>query len=276
MCKVSLEDRLGKAENVSDFKKRDAKILFYDIETTPLKAWVWRLGEQVVRHDHLDDDYNSYGIICIGYKWNDGKPARILQWGYNEQDTEKVVREFDELANKADVVIGKNSDRFDVKHINAQRLISGLPGLPTYLMNTDDLEKQIRKNFAFPSYSLDYLAKALLKNSGKDRMEFDDWINIVERKSRESYRKMLKYCKKDVEDTEKLWDFAKAHFKPRFNMATFNRGVSCSNCGSNNIKKNGTRNRGKTIFQMYYCNDHGGYAGDAPINLNKGTVGKIG
>lgn len=29
------------------------KILFYDIETTPLLSWHWSLGDQVIRHKQL-------------------------------------------------------------------------------------------------------------------------------------------------------------------------------------------------------------------------------
>ena len=274
-CQMALEDKF-KAQDIKASGNRKPKILFYDIETTPIKAWIWRVGEQVIRHHQLDDTYNSTGIICIGYKWNDNKPARVVQWDYNKQNTEKVIEEFDKIANKADIVIGKNSDRFDVKHINTQRMIAGLPGLPNWLNNTEDLESQFRRNFWFPSYSLDYLSKALLKNKGKDRMEFDDWINIVEKRSRESYRKMIKYCKKDVDDTKKLWDFALAHMKPKFNMATFKQELCCKICGSRSIRKNGTRPSGKTMYQTFFCNSHGGYAGRAPINLKNGTFGKIG
>ena len=279
LCQMALEDKI---KSQTTFKPRKAKILFYDIETTPLKAWIWRVGEQVIRHTQLDDRCNSSGIICVAYKWNDKKPSRVIHWGYNEKDSEKVVKEFDKIASKADIVIGKNSDRFDVKHLNTQRMIAGLPGLPNWLNNTDDLERQFRKTFWMPSYSLDYLSKALLKDKGKDKMNFSDWIDIVDHRSRASYRKMLKYCKNDVENTANLWKFAVTHFKPRFNMATFNRqqhsffDFCCRTCGSTKIKKNGTRPRGKTVYQMFYCNEHGGYAGDAPINLKTGKYGKIG
>lgn len=272
LCQALLKKNV--AENVTDFKQKKQKILFYDIETTPLKAWLWRLGEQVVRPHQLDEEFNNYGIICIAYKWED-KPTKVLGWGYKEQDTAKLIEQFDKIAETADVVIGKNSDRFDVKHLNTQRLIAGLPGLPGWLTNTDDVEKQFRRNFALPSYGLDYLSKCLLGRSGKDKMEFDDWIDIVEKKSLSSYKKMLTYCKHDVDDTAALWKLASKHFTPKFNMATFNRDTCCRFCGSTNIIKYGTRVRGKTTYQRFYCNDHGGSAGEAPINLNRGTFGKI-
>ena len=265
-CQMRLEDKI-------DSKPNKPKILFYDIETSPLRAWVWRTGDdQRISHEQLDPKHSNYKIICIGYKW-EGQPVHILHWDYNKQNSARIIKEFDEIANKADIVIGKNSDRFDVKHLNMQRLLARLPGLPNWMVNTDDIEKQYRKYFAFPSNSLDYLAKELF-GKGKDDMKMQNWIDIVEKNNKASFYKMLKYCKGDVENSEKLWKFASAHFKPKFNAAT-DHGLLCANCGSNHIKKNGTRPTGKTLYQFFYCLDHCGYAGKAPINKN-GEYGKIG
>ena len=49
--------------------KNKLKVLVFDIETSPIQAWIWRLGDQVVRHDQLVKDYASVNIMCIGYKW---------------------------------------------------------------------------------------------------------------------------------------------------------------------------------------------------------------
>ena len=195
-------------------------VLFYDIETTPLVAYILRLGEQVVGHYLLVKGGEQYHIVCISYAWNDKKPARTIHWGYNEQDSGRVIKEFDEIIKKADVAIGKNSDRFDIKHINAQRFLHNLPPLPQWADATDDVEKQLRKYFIFPSYSLDYISKEL-GLGGKVKMEFQDWVDIVEKRSRASFRKMCSYNRKDVEDTRAIWERIQPHVKPKFNMATF-------------------------------------------------------
>src|ERR1700677_2937242 len=91
------------------------KLLIYDIETKLLKVWIWRLGEQFVRHDQLDHAYNVDGIISIAYKWYGEKETFVLS-GHG------CVKDFDAIIRKADVVLGKNSDRFDVRHINTQRM----------------------------------------------------------------------------------------------------------------------------------------------------------
>lgn len=243
------------------------KILFYDIETTPLKAWIWGLGEQVILHNQLIDRKKTYDIICISYCWNDDKPAKIIDWGRNK-DTSKVIKEFDKLAKQADVIIGKNSDRFDSKMINTQRMLNNLDGMPDWLMNCDDLEKQMRKHFYLPSYRLDYFSN-LLGLGGKHKMELDDWIKIVEYNDKNALNKMMKYCKKDVEDTRALWNRVSKYITPKFNMATLNGELSCINCGSKDIYKNGTRPKGKILYQNYFCRTHGGYAGKMSIEGGK-------
>jgi len=246
------------------------KILFYDIETTPLKAWVWRCGKQVVRHDQLTADRNMYDIICITYCWNDNKKAQSLDWGYTEQDSSQMIAQFDELIKSADVTIGKNSDRFDVKHINTRRLLSGISGMPDWTRYTDDLEKQMRKYFYLPSYSLDYFS-SLLGFGGKIKMEFKDWIDIVE-KSKDgeiAFKKMIKYGKKDVEDTRAIWKFCLSHFEPKVKQFG-----NCPHCGVTEFFKNGTRTSGKTKYQRFDCKKCGGYVGRAPFKSN-GQLGPL-
>lgn len=255
------------------------KILFYDIETSPLQAWVWSLGKQVVRHGQLVDGYSRYGIICITYCFNDGKPAKAIVWDFEKQDSDRVVKEFDELIRKEepDVIIGKNSDRFDNKHLNTIRMYYDLPPFPEFMDYTDDLEKQMRKYFYLPSNTLDYFS-AQLGLGGKIKMEMQNWIDIVTRDPKKgpiALNKMVRYGKKDIVDTRQLWEYCVKHFKPKFNAATKQALRACVTCGSQCITRNGTRVAGKTLYQNYYCSTHGGYAGRSPISL-KGVRGKIG
>lgn len=243
---------------------RKPKILYFDIETSLLKVWVWGTGKQYVSHKQLAKGEDMWGIICITYCWNDGKPAQSIDWGYKQQNTLRVVEKFDKIIAKADHVIGKNSDRFDVKMINACRMLSGLPGYPEWSKYTDDLEKQMRKYFRLPSQSLDYISHKL-GLGGKIKMEFQDWIDIVEKNENglKSFNKMIKYGKKDVEDTRYLFEQLSEHFEPKFNMNDFvNDGIErCryENCGSTNLRTNGTQRYGR--YRQFICVDCGRYAG---------------
>jgi len=247
--------------------KNKPKILFYDIETMPLKAYIWRLGKQVVRHQQLGKNHFMYNIICITYCWNDNKPAKALVFDYKKQDCKKIVQEFDELVKQADCVIGKNSDRFDNKHISLQRLVHDLPGMPDWLDKCDDLEKHMRRHFYLPSQSLDYISD-ILGFGGKIKMEMQDWINITEKNEfgPKSLKKMVTYGKKDIVDTRAVWNYCVKHFKPRLNFATFAGDHVCVRCGSSNIYKNGTRYAGKSRKQRWQCNDCHSFAGYTIIN----------
>ena len=249
---------------------RKPKILWYDVETTPLLAYVWRLGEQVVGHHQLAKQWSQYHIICVSYAWDDGKPAKTIHWGYTQQDSARVIREFDKIVKQADVAIGKNSDRFDVRHINAQRFIHNLPPLPEWANFTDDVEKQLRKHFIFPSMSLDYISKEL-GLGGKVKMQFSDWIDIVEIQNEKSFQKMLAYNRKDVEDTRAIWLKIQPHVTPKLNQATFYGDFRCTNCGSQDLVKDGVRYKGKTVYQTFRCKTHNGYAGRVVINPTEQT-----
>lgn len=242
------------------------RVLFFDIETSPLKAWVWRLGEQVVRHDQLVEGHEKYNIICLTWCWNDGEGANVIDWGYEEQDAKRIITKFDELVMEADIVIGKNSDKFDNRHMNWMRMQHKLPPMPDWVNLTDDLEKQMRKHFggAIPSHSLDYLSK-FFGLGGKDHMEFQDWLDIVEKhptRGLPALQKMCDYGMKDVLDTRKVWELVEAYITPKYKKVSVGSGLGCNVCGHTGLVKNGTKYNYKdgTVYQRWYCKHHGGEA----------------
>lgn len=243
------------------------KILFFDIETAPLQAWVWQCGKQYVGHKQLVKNHNSWGIICITYCWDDGEPAKHISWGYEAQDTRHVIEEFDHIASGADVVIGKNSDHFDIPMINAQRMLQGLSGNPTWALATDDLQKQMKKYFRMPSQSLDYYSEQL-GLGGKIKMEMQDWIDIVEKNDPAKLAKMLHYGEKDVEDTRTLWHYLSEHFDSKFNTARWAGKHICkhADCGSEDIQFKYQKYVGLSEYNIYMCATCGRYAGKSTVS----------
>jgi hypothetical protein len=245
-------------------KHKKPRVLFFDIETSLIGAWVFRCGKQVIRPNQLQTDNFISNIICITYCWDDGKPVKALTWeavkgGYS---CKKMIATFDKIIQQADITIGKNSDRFDVKHINTQRLLTQDYGMPEWAAHTDDLEKQMRRYLYLPSYGLDYFAR-LLGLGGKMKMEFQDWVDLAEnnKNAKKSFKKMVRYGKKDTLDTRAIWNYCVKHFRPKHNAATYQGEHVCTNCGSKDIRKNGTRVCGKTRKQQWYCRSHNGFAG---------------
>lgn len=280
-------------------------ILFYDLESLPLQAYVWNCGENHIRHQQLLPNKNMWELICITYCWNDD-PVQIIKWT-PEGGTEQMMKEFDLLLEKADHTIGKNSDRFDVKILNAHRMLQGLPGNPSWSKYADDLEKQMRRYFRLPSQSLDYISSQL-GVGGKVKMELQDWIDIdryfdvqkllqdkrldeisinavcnnqyrtsidhILKVGKKAMDKMCFYGKKDTCDTRTLWNKLKKHFEPKLNLATLYNSatdIACRHCNGNNLIKWGTKASGKTLWQTYQCKDCMCYAGRTPIKMTSKT-----
>lgn len=283
------------------------KILFYDIETLPLKARVWDTGKHFISHKNLLPGYEMWDLICIQYCWNDDKPVKVLRWD-KHGGTKRMLQTFDKLVRKADHCIGKNSDRFDLKILNSLRMLHKLPGIPEWNKYCDDLEKQMRRYFRLPSQSLDYISKAC-GIGGKNVMCMQDWVDIqdhrdierlrasslkgkelnvvahhlfkktpteLRRAGKEAMEKMCTYGAKDTEDTRTLWFHLEEHFEPRFNQALFQgHDIGCKACGSENMKKNGTRISGKTKYQYFLCRECHYTGTRAPISKN-GKIGRSG
>lgn len=245
------------------------RILFYDIETKPLLAYVWKTGKQFVDQSQLKAGDDVIDIISIGYCWNDGKPAKVLDWGFKEKNSEPMIKFFDRQLMLADIAVAYNGDRFDLKHINTQRMLRGL--IPIGKVATDDPLKQVRNHFALPSNKLDYLSK-ILGMGGKHKMSLQDWVDIVEQRDEGALKRMVEYNKKDVEDLRDIYNRVMPYCAPKLNLSALQGAPACSHCGSHNIVKNGTRLMGLTRYQAYFCNDHGGFAGRIAMKRD-GTEG---
>lgn len=237
-------------------KSTEPKVLFFDIETSPILAWVWRTGSKIrITHNQIKQGMIS-DIICVCWKWSFEKGVRSLDWGFNEQNSTKMLEVFTKELEKADLAIAHNGNHFDVRHLNTQRLLHNQR--PIVWPTIEDSLTQFRKLFYMPSYKLDFLGKTLV-DSGKDTMAFQDWIDVVERNNPAVLQKMIKYCKKDVLMLEKVFNKARAFFKPKINMGLVVGGgrFACPRCGSSNVQRNGLRRTLARTYQRIRCNSCG-------------------
>jgi DNA polymerase elongation subunit (family B) len=237
-------------------------VLFYDIETSPVKAYIWKCGDQVVRHNQLVEGASQTKIISLAYAFNNDK-VQTLHWDYEKQDDKIIVKEFTRLTKLADIIIGKNNNAFDNKHIHTRLMFHKLSSSHDLMLKSEDLERQMRRYFNLQSFSLDYISNEL-GLGGKVKMELSDWIDIVEKKNIKSFHKMIKYGEKDVDDTRKIWNYCFKYFIPTHNLSALLGKFCCRVCGSHKIVKDGSVCRGSVVYQKYFCNEHDGYAGMHP------------
>lgn len=253
----------------------DKRLCFYDIETSYIPAYVWRTGKQVVTDSQLVLKPKYGNIISIAYKFENEKKVHVLDWGVNKQDSTKMLKEFDKIVSDPSVIpVGHNGQAFDTKKINTMRMLNNLTPLPDWSDFSEDTLKLSRKHFSFASHKLNHIADVLGLGK-KDSMCFQDWIDIVEHKCPVAMKKMIKYNIKDVLLLEAVFNRFKPYVKLRNNYgANLNGEHRCTNCGSANIIKNGTRLANHVLQQRFYCNDHGGFAGYGRVKQD-GQIGLL-
>lgn len=144
----------------------------------------------------------------------------------SKQDDKKMLREFVEIANTADELVGHNGDKFDLAWIRTRCLFHRIPMFPDYI--SVDTLKVARSKFRFNSNRLNYIGK-FLGLGEKLHTGFDLWKNIVNNKCQTSMNKMVRYCKQDVNLLESIFLVMKNHIKAKVHVT--GEGVDCPECG---------------------------------------------
>ncbi len=178
-------------------KDQKLKVLFYDIETSPMLVWTFMIGQKVsLQHGQIEQEGK---VISIQYMFEGDKHAKALTW--DNGDDSIMLEEFVHILNSANLVIGQNSRSFDQKVLNWRLNVLNLtPVTDVVMLDTLTLA---RNSFKAPSNKLDYRSSRY-GFGGKDKMEFADWIGVV-KGNKKSLQKMVKYGIKDTEDTQKLF-----------------------------------------------------------------------
>src|SRR3990167_5530930 len=135
------------------------KVLFFDIETSPILCWAYQLYDTNVIKVERD-----WHMMSWSAEWLDGKTTtKTLPdyplYKYEKFDDKDLVEELWHLFNEADIIIGHNGDKFDIKKTRARMIFHGFP--PPSPNETVDTLKVARRNFAFTSNKLEDLAIAL-------------------------------------------------------------------------------------------------------------------
>jgi DNA polymerase elongation subunit (family B) len=208
--------------------------LYFDIEVSPNIGFFWNTGRKI------NIDYNAIiqerAIICICWKWEHEKKIHSLQW--DKGNDKELLLKFIETVNEADEIIGHNGDNYDIKWLRTRCLIHRIPAFPKY--QSLDTLKLSRKYFRFNSNTLDYISK-ITGGGGKSKTEFDWWKKIVLFNNRDAMRNMVKYCKKDVLELERVHQVFKPYTEHKTHVAVLQgkSKIDCPECTSTNTQFKG-------------------------------------
>lgn len=251
--KISQED-VVKAKNLASIGKYIPKILIFDIETAPIRAYIWKLWKTDV---HLDQIINDWFCIAWSAKWlyseytmgNVLTPEEI-----KNEDDKRLMTTLWELINEADIVVSHNGNKFDIPRINARFIINGLtPTKPYFSIDTCQVAK---KQFGFSSNKLDALATHFNIPHKLDT-DFNLWKRCLEG-DEEALDYMLKYNMKDVEILEEVYLKLRPWIKNHPNIGNLaSKEAACANCGSTNLTLIQDKYYYTSVgtYNIYRCND---------------------
>lgn len=228
------------------------RILFIDIETSPNLVYSWGIGRKVfLSHENIVKERQ---IICICWKWNDQKIVNEVNWGFDKDD-HSILLKIQSIINSADIIVGHNSDRYDVRFINSRLLYWDMQ--PVYYESTEDTLKQSKKVFYLNSYKLDYISE-FCGFGKKIPTTFDLWKKVMKGDIK-ALKEMITYCKNDVILTEKIYNRMSNSVvqKVHKGLAMGHGKLSCSACGLDSLKPKGFRYNPKSVKHKYVCGQCG-------------------
>jgi hypothetical protein len=235
--------------------KRLPKVLVFDIETSPLRAFVFQ--KSVWKANITDDQIISEWFgLCWSAKWLFDDTIisdRLTGKEAIAEDDKRITKSLWKLLDECDIAIAHNGDSFDIPNMNTRFIINGL--LPPSPYQTIDTKTVAKKQFGFTHNSLDALSK-LFGLGEKKKTDFDLWVSCVDGDDK-SLAYMEEYNKEDVRLLEdvylKLRPWIKGH--PNLGLYVESDGVVCPNCGSEDVQWTGKfyfTQTGK--YETFQCN----------------------
>lgn len=230
------------------------KILVFDIETAPMKAYVWKVWKENIS---IDQTISDWFVICWSAKWlysADVLSGCLTPEEALREDDSRIVKDLWQLFDEADMVVAHNGRKFDVPKMNSRFIIHSLnPPKPYYIIDTLQVAQ---KQFGFASNKSDALAVYF----GYDRKldtNFTLWSKCLEG-DKESLDYMLEYNKQDVVLLEEVYLRLRPWIKNHPNVGNYlNVDYNvCSACGSEDMSLMEDKYYYTSVnkYHLYRCN----------------------
>lgn len=232
------------------------KILLLDIETAPIIGQFWGLFDQNIGLNQIVKDWH---ILSFAAKWLDKKKIY-----YKDQRNKKKIEDDKDLClqmweflNEADIIVGQNLDKFDIKKINARFFFHKIK--PPSHYRTIDTLKLAKKHFSFTSNKLEYTSSLNDKYKKLKHNKFaghELWSECL-KGNLKAWKEMEKYNKYDVLALEEYYKkLAPWNQGINFNVYDNNNENKCQ-CGSFVVVKEGFKYTNLGKYQQYRCKECG-------------------
>lgn len=241
-------------ENIQEIKK--PKIISFDIEVAPALGWfyppTWETGILKVKNRQK----------LMSFAWQVVGEKKIHALNLSHMDTynvdphcdKQLAWELHKVLSNADLLLGQNSDNFDIKMANYFFIMNDLEPIPP--TKTIDTKKIAKRYFRFLNNTLDNLGEEL-GFGGKTKITYKDlWYDAFILGDKKSWKLMDIYCKNDVDKTTKIYLKMRGFMRQHPNLARISGEFdACPGCGGYNYRVRAYRYTNTSRYHQYSCND---------------------
>tara|TARA_R110002020_G_scaffold2679_1_gene12607 strand:- start:159 stop:1049 length:891 start_codon:yes stop_codon:yes gene_type:complete len=212
------------------------KILLFDVETSFYHFVGWGTYKQYIQHYQITE--HQY-IISWAAKWLYDENVQsdvVTPKESKNRDDKRILKSIHKLLDEADIVVGHNGDRFDLRKLRWRFISQGMaPPSPFKIIDT---LKVARREFFAPSYKQDFLTK-YFKLENKIQTDFQLWVDC-EAGIPEKLEEMVEYNRHDVMGLEDLYLKIRPYIRNHPNLGVLMEDDICPTCGSKHLQETGS------------------------------------
>jgi hypothetical protein len=234
------------------------RIVLIDIESSPALGWTWQRYEADVLKCERD-----WELLSFAYKELGRQPTRVIaRPDFRDKTDRGLTQAAWKVLDEADVVVGHNLDKFDVRKLKAKFVEHGLA--PPRTFKTIDTLKIARQQFAFSSNRLNDLAATLKLGSKVKTGGVGLWFDCLAG-CKKAWAKMRRYNAHDVVLLERVYEKLKSWYPSHPNLALYEDRPGCPVCSSLKVQRRGWRVNLSRKVPRFQCQDCGHWMASAQL-----------
>lgn len=250
-------------------KIKKPKILSFDLEVSPAIGWFYppTYDTGILKVEERQK------LMSFAFQWVGEK--RITSVALNDfsdyekdpRDDRQLVEALHEQMSRADILLGQNSDNFDIKMANYFFIRNNLEPIPP--TKSIDTKKIAKRYFRFANNKLDNLGEELGVGGKTEITHADLWYKCFVERDEKSWALMNKYCENDVRITTEIYLKMRGFMRNHPNLARISGDFdSCPGCGGYNYRIRAYRYTNLLKYHQYSCNDCGIFFSDRQAVLD--------
>ena len=225
------------------------RILFLDIESSPILTYVWGTWKQNINPDMIVEPSK---IICFAAKWLGETETKFYSVYHDSADN--MLLELWLLLNAADVVVHYNGKKFDIPRINTAFITYGFTPPSPY--RQIDLLLTVRSIFEFDINKLGYVSKVLKTSGKKETGGIGLWLGCM-KNDPDSWKKMMEYNIQDILTLEECYNMMLPWITGHPSFAAFSGKLVCPSCGKDKLTRRGYYYTSVSKYARFMCENCG-------------------